>query len=49
MEELIRKASLRVAERIKIFEIASHFNEYYPIHQNIVYSVIKIDFSFKYF
>ena len=49
MEGLKHKAGLRVAERMIIFEIASHFNEYYLILENVVCSVIRIGFNLNFF
>ena len=49
MERLKHKAGLRVAERMIILEIASHFSEYYLILQNVVSSVIRIGFNLKIF
>ena len=49
MEELKYKAGLRVVERIIIFEIASNFNQYYLILQNVVCGVIRIGFNLKIF
>ena len=49
MEELRHKAGLRVAERIIVFEIALHFNQYYLTCENVVCRVIGIGFNLHFF